>query len=49
MGLRATDFWALSLPEWRALCAARLPPAQGALTRGGLDQLLAEHPDVRHG
>jgi len=49
MGLRAADFWALSLPEWRALCAARLPQAPAPLTRGALDQLLASHPDTQHG
>jgi hypothetical protein len=48
MGLRAADFWALSLPEWRALCAARLPGA-APLNRSGLNQLLAQHPDTRHG
>jgi hypothetical protein len=48
MGLRAADFWALSLPEWRALCRARLPPATAPLTRAGFDRLLASHPDIRH-
>jgi hypothetical protein len=43
------DFWALSLPEWRALCEARLPPARAALTRGNLDQLMTLHPDKSHG
>lgn len=48
MKLRATDFWALSLPEWRALCAARFPGAQSPLNRGAFDTLLSRYPDRKH-
>ena len=48
MRLSPRDFWALSLPEWRALCEARLPQAP-ALNRGGFEQLLSLYPDVTHG
>jgi hypothetical protein len=49
MGVRPRDFWALSLPEWRALCDARLPAARAGLNRNTLDQLLLLHPDKTHG
>jgi hypothetical protein len=49
MRLGPRDFWALSLPEWRALCDARLPRAAAAMTRGDLDTLLSQHPDQTHG
>jgi len=49
IGVRPRDFWALSLPEWRALCDARFPKAQAPLTRGGLDALLSHYPDMKHG
>lgn len=49
MRLPARDFWALSLPEWRALCAARFPQAATPMTRRDLDTLLSSHPDTRHG
>ncbi|MBV9548270.1 MAG: phage tail assembly chaperone [Alphaproteobacteria bacterium] len=48
MGLSPRDFWALSLPEWRALCEARFP-APPSLGRGALDQLMMQHPDTNHG
>ena len=46
MGLRAADFWALSLPEWRALCEARFPKAVMPLGRADLETLVKAHPDV---
>ena len=49
MGVRPGDFWALSLPEWRALCEARLPPARASLNRDTFDQLMTLHPDKTHG
>jgi uncharacterized phage protein (TIGR02216 family) len=48
MRLSPRDFWALSLPEWRVLCEARVPQAQAPLNRGGLDELLARYPDKQH-
>jgi len=48
IGLRAGDFWALSLPEWRALCAARFPRPP-SLSRGSLNDLLSRYPDKHHG
>jgi hypothetical protein len=48
MRLAPRDFWALSLPEWRALCEARFPPAPAVLSRGGLDELLCLYPDKQH-
>jgi hypothetical protein len=45
MRLSPRDFWALSLPEWRALCEARSPHQRAPLNRGDLDILLKEHPD----
>lgn len=47
MRLNPRDFWALSLPEWRALCGAQAPGP--AMTRGDLDRLLSTYPDSRHG
>jgi Phage tail assembly chaperone protein, TAC len=49
MGLRPRDFWAMSLPEWRAACAGfsarfgrrRVPP----LGRAELAQLIETYPD----
>ena len=35
-------FWRLSLPEWRALAEGTAPEVLG---RGGLEGLMAEHPD----
>jgi len=41
--LAPRDFWALSLPEWRAMLAPfRAAPS---LTRGGLDDLMKAYPD----
>ncbi len=48
MRLSPRDFWALSLPEWRALCEVHFPQAP-ALNRGGFDELLSLHPDKQHG
>ncbi len=44
MGLNSRDFWSLSLPEWRALCAVRFP-APPSLNRNGFEQLMKRHPD----
>jgi len=49
MRLSPRDFWALSLPEWRALCAACFPGSPAPMTRGDLDTLLSLYPDTRHG
>lgn len=49
MRLSPRDFWALSLPEWRALCAARFPKGPAPMTRGDLDRLLSFYPDKHHG
>jgi len=49
MRLPPRDFWALSLPEWRALCDARFPRAAAAMTRRDLDALLSSYPDFSHG
>ena len=43
-GLSPTEFWRLSLGEWRALCAG-LAPAGPALTRARLDALRRAFPD----
>ncbi len=41
--LTPSVFWALSLPEWRALIT---PPSRGApLTRDDFEQLMLQHPD----
>lgn len=45
MRLAPADFWALSLVEWRALCAARFPAAAAGLGRADLTRLMKEHPD----
>ncbi|MBU6445032.1 MAG: phage tail assembly chaperone [Alphaproteobacteria bacterium] len=48
MGLRAADFWRLSLPEWRALIAgvqsrhARTAP----LSRAAFEDLMERYPDA---
>lgn len=44
LGLTPEAFWALSLPEWRALTAAFAPPAP--MGRGDLDALLATHGEL---
>lgn len=49
MRLAPRDFWALSLAEWRALCAVRFPKAAAPMTRADLNQLLSLHPDISHG
>lgn len=41
LGLSPDAFWALTLAEWRWL----LPDAPAALTRAGLDRLIALYPD----
>ena len=49
MGLRPRDFWAMSIPEWRAAAAGfqarsgrrSIPP----LARADLDSLLERYPD----
>lgn len=46
-GLSPTDFWALSLTEWRTLLAALAPGAGGALDRAGLEALRAAYPDEK--
>jgi uncharacterized phage protein (TIGR02216 family) len=38
------DFWAMSLPEWRA-ALSRLPKRAAPLARSGLEQLMKEYPD----
>ena len=41
LGLAPEDFWALTLKEWRFLA----PEESAALSRGGLDRLIALYPD----
>ncbi len=43
-GLSPSEFWALTLAEWRALTAA-MPPPGDAMNRAELDRLLADYPD----
>jgi hypothetical protein len=38
-------FWALSLPEWRAIAA---PPAKPTLSRRAFTQLMQRYPDEPH-
>jgi uncharacterized phage protein (TIGR02216 family) len=38
-------FWALSLAEWRALCAALEPDAPPPPDRQALDALITQFPD----
>jgi uncharacterized phage protein (TIGR02216 family) len=42
--LRPRDFWALSLPEWRAMLNPK--GAAPAMARAGLEQLMREYPDA---
>lgn len=41
LGLAPEEFWALTLKEWRFLA----PDDSAALSRGGLDRLIALYPD----
>ncbi len=47
LGLSPSEFWALSLGEWRALLAALAPASGEALDRAGLEALRAAYPDER--
>ena len=46
-GIAPASFWSLSLKEWRALTTTGR--GAEALSRSGLDALLAAHPDVADG
>lgn len=41
--LTPQTFWALSLPEWRALTTP--PPRAAPLARADLETLMLQHPD----
>jgi uncharacterized phage protein (TIGR02216 family) len=43
--LAPATFWALSLPEWRALLEGRFGAAAAPLARGELEQLMRIYPD----
>jgi hypothetical protein len=43
LGLAPEEFWALTLNEWRFLA----PDEGAALTRGGLQRLIALYPDEK--
>ncbi len=45
MRLTPSVFWALSLPEWRALLDGRGGGKAKPLGRGELEQLMRMHPD----
>jgi uncharacterized phage protein (TIGR02216 family) len=42
--LTPAHFWALSLPEWRALIEARFPQAP-ALERSAFETMMQSYPD----
>jgi uncharacterized phage protein (TIGR02216 family) len=44
LALTPSAFWALSLPEWRAVLT-RLARATPPLARGELDRMMKEFPD----
>ncbi|MEI9932793.1 MAG: phage tail assembly chaperone [Rhizomicrobium sp.] len=46
MRLSPRDFWAMSLPEWRA-ALSRLPKRMARLARNDLEQMMKEFPDGR--
>ncbi len=48
MRLSPRTFWALSLPEWRAAIAGRLPPRAAPLARADLETLMQRYPDTPH-
>jgi uncharacterized phage protein (TIGR02216 family) len=55
MRLRPADFWALSLPEWRAatmgyresVTGERSGPGGETMDRAALEALMEAHPDGR--
>jgi hypothetical protein len=48
MGLTPATFWALSLPEWRAVLEARLPAPSRAMTGRDLERLMQLYPDRKN-
>ena len=48
MRLPPATFWALSLPEWRAMLAGFAPRAAAPMARADLDRLMQLHPDQEH-
>jgi uncharacterized phage protein (TIGR02216 family) len=49
MRLAPAAFWALSLPEWRALAEGRSGPHPAPLRRGEFEHLMSLYPDQSHG
>jgi uncharacterized phage protein (TIGR02216 family) len=45
MQLTPDVFWALSLPEWRALLDGRAGARAQPLARGEMEHLMRMHPD----
>lgn len=48
MRLPPRIFWALSLPEWRAMLSGLAPRAALPMARADLDRLMQLHPDQKH-
>jgi len=38
-------FWAMSIAEWRAAIAARMPRRATALARNEFERMMKDHPD----
>jgi hypothetical protein len=45
MRLAPAVFWAMSIPEWRAAIAARMPRRAMPLARGEFERMMKDHPD----
>ena len=45
MGLAPANFWAMSIAEWRAAIAARMPRRAAPLARDEFERMMKDHPD----
>jgi len=45
MRLSPEIFWAMSIAEWRAAVAGRMPRRSAPLARGEFERMMKDHPD----